>query len=351
MNRTTIVSSLLLLSSYAAAQSSLFLPAEYERAWGRGSTSLLGQNASRTQLVYAAPFAPGTTVLGVRFRSTASTVDRAAFTADVEVRCSSGPNPPGALSTTFTANVGSDELIVFPQQQINVPAMPANRGTGAMVEILFTTPFVYGLNSNTNLVVEVKVFSRSAGANWSTDRAFASTTGRAANAGIGCGAATINSTSTGGTYVAGSTVNITLAGAPANTIALLAPTLDQKEFAPGVQLPFDLSLLGTAPGCALLVNPNIGLFPYLADAAGAATAAIAIPATFGRAGLGFQWLYLVNPTAANPLGIETTASRAVWIGPEVCTPLYQYMWDLTSATIATGNATTNSIPVAELIIQ
>ncbi len=351
MHHQTILASLAFLTASLAAQSPLFLPAEYERAWGRGSTSLLGANASRTQLIYAAPFAPGTTVSGIRLRCTASTINRAAFTADVEIRCSSGPNPPSTASTTFANNVGSDELVVLPQQTMNIPAMPANRGTGAMAEFLFQTPFVYGLNANTNLVVEIKVFSRSAGASWSTDRAFAATNGRAATHGIGCGTGTISSTSTGGTYVAGSTVNVTLANAPANTIALLIPSTDQKELAPGVALPFDLSLIGMAPGCDLLVNPAIGLFAFLADGAGAATAPIPIPAGFGQAGLAFQWLYLVVPTATNPLGLEATASRAVWIGPEVCVPSYRYVWDLSSATIATGNATTDSIPVAELIIQ
>jgi hypothetical protein len=342
---------ILVLASFAAAQSSLFLPPEYERAWGRGSTALLGGNSTRTQLVYAAPFAPGTAVLGIRFRPTTSTLDRAAFTADVEISCSSGPLAPGSLSSTFANNVGNDELIVLPQQTVNIPAMPANRGTGALAEILFATPFVFGLNGNTNLVVEVKVFSRSTGASWSTDRAFAATNGRAAPHGRGCGTATISSASTGGTYVAGSTVAVNLAAAPANTIALLVPTLDQKEFAPGLPLPFDLSLIGAAPGCDLLVNPQIGGLAFVADGAGAASAQIPIPAGAARFGLGFQWAYFVTPTGTNPLGLETTAAQTVWIGPEVCTPFYQYVWDLQSASAATGSSTTNSIPVAELIIQ
>ncbi len=349
MNRLPLLS--LLLAGYAGAQTSLFLPPEYERAWGRTSTSLLGNDQTRTQLVYASPFATGTVVTGIRLRAAATVVDRASFTADVEIRCSSGPNAPGALSSTFANNVGSDEIVVFPQQLVTIPAMPANRGTGTMVTFAFATPFVFGLNTNTNLVVEIKVFGRSAGATWGTDRAFAATNGRALTVGRGCGAGTISSSSSGGTYVGGSTVAITLANAPANTIALLVPTLDQKEFAPGVPLPFDLSLIGAAPGCDLLVNPNVGALAFPADATGAASASVPIPAGFGRAGLGFQWAYLVQPSAQNPLGIETTANRAVWIGPEVCVPSYQYVWDLQSATTATGSSTTNSIPVAELVLQ
>ncbi|MBZ0153605.1 MAG: hypothetical protein K8J09_18930 [Planctomycetes bacterium] len=342
---------LLTLSAAASAQSSVFFPPEYERAFGRGSTALLGGNSTRTQLIYAQPFAPGTVVLGIRFRPTTAILDRAAFTADMAIRCSSGPLVPGALSSTFANNVGSDETVVLPQQTVNIPAFPANRGTGQLAEVLFATPFIYGLNGNTNLVVDIQVFSRSAGANWSTDRAFASTNGRAATHGIGCGAATINSTSTGGTYVAGSTVDITLAGAPANSIALLLPTVDMKEFAPGALLPLDLSLIGMAPGCTLLVNPVAGLFGVPIDVNGAASFSLPIPGSFTQAGLGFQWMYLVPPTVTNPLGFEITASRTVWIGPEVCTPFYQYVWDLSNANATTGSSTTNSIPVAELIIQ
>ena len=336
----------------AVAQTTMFFPPEFERHWGRTSTALLGGNTTRTQMIYSAPFATGTTVLGIRLRCSASTVDRAAFTADMEIACSSTAAVPGAMSNTWTANVGSDEVVVLPQQTVNIPAMPANRGAGQMAEILFATPFVFGTNGTPNLLIDLKVLARSAGASWSTDRAFAGTNGRATTYGIGCSTATINSTSTNGTYVGGSTVTVTIAGGPANGIVALVPSLDLKDFVPGFQLPFDLSLLGAAPGCDLLVGNDVGPVPLLTDAAGAASASLTIPPTFTRSGLGFQWLTLVPPTVANPLGIETTAARAIWIGPEVALPAYQYIWNLTSATTATATSTTtDSIPVAELILQ
>ncbi|HEX5054777.1 MAG TPA: hypothetical protein VFZ65_23575 [Planctomycetota bacterium] len=352
MQPKILTASVLLLTSMAVAQTSLVIPPEYERAWGRGSTALLGGNTTRTQFVYANPFPAGTTILGISFRPTAATADRAAFTADMEIRCSSSTAVPGALSTTWTSNIGNDEAVVLPQQTVNIPAMPANRGTGAWAQVLFQNPFVFGTNGNTNLVVDVLVFARSAGASWSTDRAFASTNGRAATAGIGCGSATVNSTSSGGTYVAGSTVNFTLSGAPAGTIALFVPSIDMKEFAPGALLPFPLALIGAAPGCDVLVNPMVGLLAYVVDATGAAAASVPVPLTYSQAGLAGQWLYLVPPTPANTLGIETTANRAVWIGPEVCVPNYQYVWNLSSVTSTTAsNATTDSIPIVELLIQ
>jgi hypothetical protein len=338
-----------LLTSIAIAQTTVVFPPEYERAWGRGSTSLLGGNLTRTQFVYSNPFPIGTTILGISFRSTTSIVDRAAFTADIEIRCSSTAAVPGSLSTTWTSNVGNDELVVLPQQTVAIPAMPANRGTGAWAEVPFQVPFIFGLTGNTNLCVEVFVFSRTAGASWSTDRAFASVNGRAATAGIGCGSATVGSTSTGGTYVAGSTVDFTLSGAPAGTIALFAPSIDLKEFAPGVPLPLPLVFVGAGIGCDLLVNPEAGLFTYITGAAGDATASIPIPLGYSQAGLGAQWFYFVPPTAANPLGVETTANRAVWIGPEVCVPNYQYAWNLSSHTAA-PNVATDSVPIVEFTI-
>lgn len=345
---------LLALSAPAFAQSEIVLPPELDLTWGQGSSSLLGGSSTRTQLVYANPFAVGTVVLSVGFRPTGRTTDSAAFTADMEIRVSSGPNAPGSLDSTFANNIGSDEVVVFPQQPVNIPAMPANRSTGLFAEVPFQVPFVFGTNGNTNLVIEVLVFNRSVGASWSTDRIFAGSSGRAATVGIGCGTAAIGSSSTnvsGNSYVGGETVDVTLSGATPNGFALLVPTLDQKDFAPGLPLPFDLSLVGSGVGCDLLVAPQVGGLTYLMDAVGGATASIAIPTTFGNSGLGFQWAYFVPPTATNPLGLETTANRSVFIGPRVAVPDEQYVWSLSSVAATTGNATTDSCPVVKLTIQ
>jgi len=349
--RPSVLFALLTFAATAAAQTTMVLPAEYDRAWGRGSTSALGSNSTRTQMIFAQPFAIGTTVLGIGLRPTTSTVDRAAFTADIEVRLSSTAAVPGALSSTFANNVGSDEVIVLPRQMVNIPAMPANRGTGAFAPIVFTTPFVFGLNSNTNLNVELLVYGRSAGASWSTDRAFAATNGRTANAGLGCGAGTIASTSTGGTYVAGATVTITLAGAPASSLALLLPSFDMKEFSPGVLLPLPLAPFGTAPGCDLLVNPSLGSLAFVTSGTGTASSSLTLPAGLGQLGIGWQWVYNVPSTVSNPIGFETTANRSMWIGPEVVVPNAQYVWDLSNVNAVTGNATTDSVPIVQIMRQ
>ena len=342
------IPSFLLLTTILAvpvtAQRSLVLPAEYDLSWGRGSSAALGGNSTRTQMIFAQPFPRNTPVFGVGIRPTASTVDVAGFTADVEVRMSSTANAPGALSATFANNVGSDVVVAFPRQTLNVPAMPANRSTGLFAQILFPAPFLFGTNANTNLNVDLFVYGRSTGASWSTDRGFASTSGRATSAGRGCGAGTVSSTSTGGTYVAGATLTVSMANGTPSSTAILAPALDQKEFVPGLLLPFDLGTLGAGTGCHLLVNPFVAL-PMPTTATGTASLSFVVPPAVGRVGTGWQWIYQVPPSGTNPLGLETTANRSIWIGPEVIVPAAQYVWDLSNVNNATGNATTDSVPV------
>ncbi|MBL8723144.1 MAG: hypothetical protein JNK49_03820 [Planctomycetes bacterium] len=350
---TLILTAVLASTAALAAQMppTLTLPAEYDLAWGRGSSAGLGSNSTRTQHIFAAPFPIGTPVFGVGFRPTAGTVDRASFTADIEIQISSTAMVPGALSTTFASNIGTDMMVAFPRQVITIPAMPANRGTGTFAEVRFPVPFIFGTNNETNINVDLFVFSRSTGASWSTDRAFAAANGRAATAGIGCGGtATINSTSTGGTYVAGATVGVTLAAAPPLALAFLLPSFNQKNYN-GMPLPFDLSLVGADPGCALLVDPALGPSTFVADAVGAASSSFTVPPGYGRFGLGWQWLYLIAATPTNPLGLAATASRTTWIGPEVVTPGAQYVWDLSNVNAVTGNATTNSVPIVEFLLQ
>ena len=294
------------------AQRPLVLPAEYNLAWGRGSSSALGGSSTRTQMIFAQPFPRGTPVFGVGLRPTASTSDRAAFTADVEVRMSSTANAPGALSATFASNVGSDVVVAFPRQTLNVPAMPANRSTGLFARVPFATPFLFGTNGNTNVNVDLLVYGRSSGASWSTDRGFAAAGGRATNAGSGCGAGTVTSTTSGGSasYAAGATVTVSLANAPATSPAILVPSVNMRDYAPGALLPFDLGLVGAGTGCDLLVAPS----------------------------------------GSNPAGLETTANRAIWIGPEAIVPHAQYVWDLSNVNNATGNASTDSVPVVLFLI-
>ncbi len=348
------VASAISLASTCAAQIDLVLPAEYDRAWGRGSTSVLGGSSTRTQMIFASPFVPGTTVTAIGLRCTPGTADRAAFTATMEIRLSSTTATPGALSTTFATNVGSDEVVVLPQQVVNVPAMTANRGTGVFLNIP-VTPFVFGLNGSPNICVEVLVYARSTGASWSTDRAFAATGGRATTVGnANCGTGTPSSSSTtgfgGSTYSDGSTISITATGMPANSIAVLALGVDQKELAPGLPLPFDLSLIGAATGCELLVNPNVDILATLTSAAGAASIPITVTG-YSQFGFGAQYGYLITPTGANPFGLEMIENRAVWVGPEVCVPFAQYVWDLSNVNAVTGDATTNSVPIVQFTIQ
>src|SRR5690606_9751017 len=150
-----------------------------------------------------------------------------------------------------------------------------NRSAGLFAMIPFSPPFVFGTNSNTNLNIDLLVFGRSAGASWSTDRGFASTSGMATTMGRGCGTGTINSTSTGGSYVAGSTINLTLTNASPNGVAWLLPSADMTVLLPGIPLPFDLGAVGGGSGCDVLVHPLLFL-PTPVDAGGDATVIITL---------------------------------------------------------------------------
>jgi hypothetical protein len=84
---------------------------------------------------------------------------------------------------------------------------------------------------------------------------------------------------------------------------------------------------------------------------GVANATVPIPAWFGRAGLGFQWAYLVPPTAANPLGLELTNVRSVWVGPEVCEPVVAQLQALGYPFPSEGLANTGSAPILQITTQ
>lgn len=344
----------LTLATTCLAQVNLTLPSEFDRSWGSGSASsaMLGQNSSRTQMIFVAPFAPGTTVTQFGIRCAPSTIDRPSFTATIEIRMSSTTAVPGALNAAFASNVGSDEVVVLPQQTVTIPAMPANRGTGVFATFPLATPFVFGLNGSPNINVEFLVYGRSTGASWSTDRAFAGTTGQARDHGIGCGTGTVTSSSTagaGGAYTDGSTITFTLTGGPPGSLAFVLPSLDMKEFVPGFPLPFPLALIGSAPGCDLLLNLDFALLPTVTDGSGNASVPMTISG-YSSFGFGAQWGYLIPPTIGNPFGLEVLRSRAIYIGPRVVVPNAQYVWDLFDVNATTGSATTDSVPIVQFTV-
>ncbi|MGE3172939.1 MAG: hypothetical protein AB7O97_09975 [Planctomycetota bacterium] len=338
------------LSAVAAAQTPVVLPPSFDLSYGTSSTSLLGGDTTRTQLVFAAPFPIGTPIFGVGFRCAAGTADRASFTADIEIMMSSSTAAPGALSSTFTTNQGSDLTVVFPRQMATIPANPANRSTGQFAQFVFPTPYIVGLNGDANVVIDVFVHGRSAGASWSTDRAFASANGRLTTYGIGCGAGTITSTTATSAYLAGGSFTVDLNNAPPSTFGLLMYSVDQKEVVPGLLLPLDLSILGLATGCDLMVNPSGGATAYAADAVGHISVPFTIPPGIAEVGVGWQWGYFVAPSAANPAGIEVTNVRQTYIGPQVVVPNAQYVWDLFDVNAATGTNTTNSVPITQFLL-
>jgi hypothetical protein len=77
---------------------------------------------------------------------------------------------------------------------------------------------------------------------------------------------------------------------------------------------------------------------------------VPIAATAQPIGTGWQWAYLITPSMTNPIGVATTAARRILYGPEVCTGIGQYVWDLSNVNSATGNNSTDSVPICEFIL-
>ncbi len=314
------------------AQVQRIVPAEYANGWAgnNGSGAGISSTKSIAQNVYRTPVAANGLIFGVAWRRHANTTDFNSSTRDVEVTLCSTTADRGTLSSTFASNLNASATVVVPRQVINLPAVPANAGPdGGWFGFPLTTPWAF---TGPNLLVETKTFAASYVIDYRTDRCFESTSGEALTFGsTNCGSATINSTSTGGTYIGGSNVAISLAAAPSNVPAILLLGSNMRTFA-GLPLPIDLAPIGV-PGCLLYVEPLANL-TVGTDATG--TASITIPMPLGIPGtvpLAFQWMYN-DPASTAPVPVAATNARYIQTGPRVCTNTYVY--DLFSETAVTG---------------
>lgn len=334
----------IVLAASAAAQTSRVLPDDsLENVWAGNNGTGVGYATQNgiSQNLYIAPFSVGSSVQGVGFRRTATTVDFPSFTIDFEISLSSTPADLATLSSTFANNRGSDHTAVLPRQMINIPARAANSAPSSFFT-LPTTPWTF---AGPNLLIECKSYGTGNVTAWRMDRCFERTTvGEAINWGQSCSTATV--ASTGGTpaYVGGSTVTLTLAGAAATQPAIALLGFDLNRAFGALPLPYDLGTLGMT-GCTLLVDP-LAQLATATDGAGAASVALPIPSA-GATGLGFglQWLY-ADPAASNPLGLVTTTARLVRVGPLICPN--RYVWDLSNVNAVTGSLQAGG-PVANVI--
>ncbi|MEM7199238.1 MAG: sulfatase-like hydrolase/transferase [Planctomycetota bacterium] len=117
-----------------------------------------------------------------------------------------------------------------------------------------------------------------------------------------------------GTPTIGQAYTVTLGGAPPTTAAAMVLGLSTDAW-DAVPLPLPLSLIGSAPGCDLVVSPDAAL-PLFTDRIGAATFVIPLPRSLELVGQRVYHTWLVaDPLApANPLGVTAANGTAVLIG-------------------------------------
>lgn len=329
MTHASLFAAFLLLVPLAA-QTKRTLPPAFDRIWGgnNGTGTVFGGTKGISQNLYEGWVpAPGL-VMGVGFRRTAGITDYAGFTLDFEIVLSDTTATSATLSATFANNLGTNTTAVLPRQMINVPARDRNSPPSAWIEFMSATPWLF---QGPNLLIQTKAFATT----WTVtghrpDRTFASTGGEALNFGSNCGAATISSTTTG-SYLPGSSLSLTLAGAPAVVPSILLLGVDLTTMG-AIPLPLDLGVIGMT-NCLLHVAPVVN-FPATTDSAGAASMTFGIPAGTPSFPLAFEWFY-VDPSAPRAFAMSATNGRYVQIGPRV--PGHRYVWDLFDETALTGS--------------
>jgi hypothetical protein len=326
-----VPAALLSLSSHAVAQVYRAAPADYADAYAysSGTGTVFGGTKGRMMGLYVAPLPSAGPIFEFGFRGAPSTSATQAFTLDVELTVESTSLTPAQLDKTFANNVGANRTVILPRQVINLPARSANASPHEFVWFKPAQPFIF---TGPNLLVDFKRFDSS----WSSrtfrnDRTFSTTSGNAATWGQGCGAATIDSSSSN-SYLPGSTVDFELSGAPASTAAIAFIGFNAGEWGP-IPLPLALDGLGM-PGCLLMVSPDL-LFATGTDANGDAKVTLPIPQDngFSKFAIVAQWMYA--DASANAAGLLTSDAENVRIGP--LTPSNRYVYDLFSETDPDGS--------------
>ena len=263
---------------------------------------------------------------------------------DVSLLVSTTSRSSTTLSPTFADNYGTDATWVVANRLIQLPAQPplAAGPTPVTIAFPFAVPWAYGLTPVTNgepvenLLVEIWIHSQPSGS-YRLDNLSGCIAPTAAfgNQGPLCTQPGGNGVSLTGdpTMLAGSSYSWHVAGAPANTVFLLALNLTVSDGLfgiPALPLPYPMfdpadptqpsaalaPLVWPAPDCWVNVNPIVWL-TGVCDGNGSGSATGLVPA--GRDSIGevyYAQAWVFAPTA-NPLRIVTSNGRET----TVCGPL------------------------------
>lgn len=126
-----------------------------------GSTTLNWRTtAARTQTLYAASVFTGQGVTGpmtitrLRYRAAQGVVNAGGSTyTGVNVRMSSSPLAPAAITTTYASNEGLDNTVVF-TGNVTTTACTGTTPNDYVIDITLTTPFVYDPTTGSSLCID-----------------------------------------------------------------------------------------------------------------------------------------------------------------------------------------------------
>jgi hypothetical protein len=344
-----ILSSAFVCAAALSAQTTLVVPASHVTREGTASTNVpFGRSAGvRVQCLYdAALFAGPVTIRALAWRLDGGAT-AAGKQVDCEVRMSTLPGTVLALSATFAANRGADEVVVLPQQ---IVALPAHTGPAVPSPFLpplpLATPFAYD-PAQGSLVVEIVVASQVPGAfpldaTWvcdSPETAF----GPPACAVAGGLPLRVESSTTQVIWGRPWVARVLDAG-PGTLVTLALGTIESGPWN-GFVLPQDLIGLG-APGCYVSIDVAASLFAIAAPD-GSAPFAFVIPNTPAAVGIWLRFQGAAWNPAANALGVVTSQARKV----QVCgfEPVGR-VWAPNTGDVA-GTREIGLAPVLQLTVQ
>lgn len=337
------------LAAGAAAQTQIVLPQSHAAREGTGFTNVpFGRSiATRMQGIYdSSLFAAPVTIIAIAFRLDGDQV-AAPKLVDCEIRMSTAPRALVDLAADFASNRGADEVVVLPQQNVQLPGTSTVATPSPFqASIPLTVPFHYD-PQNGPLLVEIAVFGQPPGA-YNLDTTFVCDSPEVAVGPAGCAtspALPLRVESATTQVMWGRPWLARTLDAPVGSLAVLALGATDVGFWNGAPLPVSLTPAG-APGCVVAIDVASTWFQATA-ADGTATFAFTVPNQPSLVGF---WVYFqagVFDPARNALGFATSQAKKV----QVCgfEPVGRLWSNGTTATLGTRELGT--APVLQVTVQ
>lgn len=336
-----------LVVASAPAQRNIVLPPSHAASEGTGSTNLpFGRSTpTRMQSVYDARLFPGAVVVqGLAWRLDGNQTT-AGKRVDVEVRMSTTSRPITALSATFAANTGGDEVVVLARRILDLPPHAQGQTPNPFtVQLPFDRGFGYD-PARGSLLIDVIVHDQPPGAHV-LDTTFTCTSDQRGYGPAGCGGARVLKADSATTQVLwGRPFALRVFDAPPQAPTLVFLGSIENGVWNGLTIPFDLGVVG-APGCSLSIDVGLQR-AAIADVAGVAVHPLLLPDVPELQGEWIRFQGIALDSQANPLGVVTSQAAKV----QVCG------WEPVARVFASGAGATIGLveigvaPVVELRVQ